>query len=120
MSTSRWLTWSPSNPIFESVHDYAPPKPSKVSSGGFAGSLSGHSSSMPSPVRLWFEARCAQRDGIWGAEKFLWRDYKAWSEQRRQTLCSRQLFCHALNGSFTRESDGWLGIVLADDVVASS
>jgi hypothetical protein len=72
-----------------------------------------------SQVFRWVEARCARRDDVWGAEKFLWRDYAAWSEQSRQTPCSLELFCDSLSGSFVRESDGWLGIALADDVVAS-
>ena len=72
-----------------------------------------------SQIFRWVEARCARRDGVWGAEKFLWRDYEVRSQQSKQAACPRELFRETLNQCFDREADGWQGIALANDVAAS-
>jgi hypothetical protein len=72
-----------------------------------------------SQIFRWVEARCARRDGVWGAEKFLWRDYEAWSQQSKQSTCPRELFRETLDQCFDRRADGWPGIALAIDVAAS-
>jgi hypothetical protein len=72
-----------------------------------------------SQIFRWVEARCARRDGIWGAERFFWRDYIAWSQQRKQSACPRELFRETLNQCFDCEADGWRGIALGSDVAAS-
>ncbi len=72
-----------------------------------------------SQILRWVEARCARRDGVWGAEKFLWRDYDAWSQQSKQSACPRELFRETMNQCFDCEGDGWRGIALAVDVAAS-
>jgi hypothetical protein len=72
-----------------------------------------------SQIFRWVEARCARRSDVWGAEKFLWRDYEAWTQQSKQSACPWELFRETLNQSLDREADGWQGIALASDVAAS-
>jgi hypothetical protein len=113
----------------EGVPNHEPPKPPKVTIEGFAGAAPGlFSIANPLPAEKddaasqifrWVEARCARRDGLWGAEKFLWRDYEAWTQQSKQSASPRELFRETLNQCLDREADGWQGIALASDVAPS-
>ncbi|MGA9929808.1 MAG: hypothetical protein WBQ13_02610 [Terriglobales bacterium] len=73
-----------------------------------------------SQIFQWVKARCARRDGAWGAEQFLWRDYEAWSQRNKvSVVVTRGQFAEMLDQFFRREMDGWQGIALVVDVVAS-
>lgn len=63
----------------------------------------------------WLRNRCTRSWQAWGSEKSLWGDYCAWCEQHKQSVCRRELFCATMNESFTREDDGWQGVMLAID-----
>lgn len=108
------------------VCQHEPSKPSKVIFEGIAGTtskpsliakcLSGEWDASASQILQWVEARCARGPHVWGAEKFLWRDYEAWSHQSKQSACPPKLFRETLNQCFEREADGWRGVALAMDV----
>jgi hypothetical protein len=95
------------------------PRPTVPSEPVLATPLAVEKDSAASQIFRWAEARCARRDGVWGAEQFLWRDYHAWSQQSKQSACPRELFRETLNQCFDREAGGWQGIALAIDVAVS-
>jgi hypothetical protein len=140
MSTSRWLTWTPDGSAMGKTIETELPKPTESSFGGSVGTFSGvspvinpspaftQSHDIPSPkegnaarilVLRWLRARCTQSWQAWGSEKSLWRDYCVWCEQHKQPACRRELFCETMNESFDREDDGWQGVVLAIDFLAT-
>jgi hypothetical protein len=63
----------------------------------------------------WLRNRCARSCQAWGSEKALWNDYCDWCGQHKEPACRRELFCKTMNESFTREDDGWQGVILAID-----
>jgi hypothetical protein len=136
MSTSRWLAWTPDDSTMGNTSRTELPKPTEASFGGSVGAVSGlppiistsptftQSHETPTPkertaarvlVLGWLRARCTQSWQAWGSEKSLWYDYCAWCEQHKQLGCRREVFCETMNESFTRQHDGWQGIVLAID-----
>ena len=66
-------------------------------------------------ISRWLRNRCARSRQAWGSEKSLWRDYCVWCEQHKQPACPCEVFYATMNESFTREEDGWQGIMLAID-----
>lgn len=64
----------------------------------------------------WLRNRCKRSRHVWGSEKSLWSDYCTWCEQQKEPACCRELFCETMNDSFTREEDGWKGVILAIDL----
>jgi hypothetical protein len=121
----------------EEMPDPAPPKPSKVNSGGFEGPFSVHSLIIERPHRAsskamstcrdaensqvfrWIGDRCVRRRDIWSSEKSLWSDYLGWHEQQKVSVVPRERFSEILDQLFQREMDGWQGIALAINVRAS-
>jgi hypothetical protein len=75
---------------------------------------------MARQVGRWLAARCTRSRRGWGAEKFLYRDFRDWCQQSGQTAIPREHFAGILNESFERDMDGWQGLCLAVDFAASN
>ena len=130
MSTSRWLTWTPKGALLATKAHLEPPKPSKITSGGFEGTTpelfpiveysNAEMNAVTAEIFRWIRARCVKRGDTWSSEKSLWRDYHDWRQQHRLSVARRERFVEILDRLFRRELDGWRGIALAIDVVAST
>jgi hypothetical protein len=70
-------------------------------------------------VSSWLDARCTCSRRAWAAEKFLYSDYAAWCCQCHQPPIPRKLLCVVLNKLFDRDGDGWHGLCLAVDLMAT-
>lgn len=82
--------------------------------------LRGRREAVRQQVALWLGARCVRSQRTWGSERFLYRDYLAWSQKCATITCSRELFGAFLSESFQREQNGWRGLCLALDSAAST
>jgi hypothetical protein len=82
--------------------------------------LRGRREAVRQQVALWLGARCVRSQQTWGSERFLYRDYLAWSQKCAAVTCSRELFRAILSESFQREQNGWRGLCLALDSAAST
>jgi hypothetical protein len=71
-------------------------------------------------VSRWLGARCTRSQRAWGAEKFLYRDYREWCQQFSQAAIPLEQFAGILDESFAREVNGWQGLCLAMDWATSN
>lgn len=70
-------------------------------------------------LSCWIAVRCSFSERVWGSEKSLYRDYIEWCQKYNRPQCPRELFGAILDNSFQRDAEGWQGLCLALDFMAS-